>query len=430
MASSLTVHSGQMSWAWQDFMEQIQEIKNQLTHYPQFSIIQQLHQMRDSRYHTRDTYNLSSLLTTFQDAFCRDPRDKIYSFLSMASDVSPNDIPINYSKSIKRVYQDTFIFFQLPSVEPEKRQITMVYFSALIRQLLNRKSHRTDAPKPAVAFDRLERPWGFSALYSFSPTEAIYETAVNFVTFPARFLRSYLSAPAATIQWYQNSPEDFGGWQYYLQSSGANGENFNVRGSSLGRITHLGPTYSEIISSSSASKTRAVFLNSVAQEKSHGPGPNVLRGRNVRLQHILADPSKPSEEAYNVANLPARLVHHDFRYHDWSSFDDDKSHAPRLFLCENGAIGLVPSKAQVGDRIIQFWNSTTSAVEREPEYGDIRGAQIVGRAGVVNQGDYLDWDVPTDWESFTDSSVTSVTVSMSLSTLTFLSLNALRLPAT
>lgn len=88
-------------------------------------------------------------------------------------------------------------------------------------------------------------------------------------------------------------------------------------------------------------------------------------------------------------------------------------------------LGLIPSGAQVGDLVCQFWNSTASAVVRRT--GD-NVYKVVGRATVVQQGESLDWDVPIDYERFAYSSTELLDLKVDLGILTALSLDTIDMP--
>lgn len=42
-----------------------------------------------------------------------------------------------------------------------------------------------------------------------------------------------------------------------------------------------------------------------------------------------------------------------------------KPHEPRLFLGDNGIIGLAPTEAELGDIICEFWGTDVTALLRE-----------------------------------------------------------------
>ena len=65
-------------------------------------------------------------------------------------------------------------------------------------------------------------------------------------------------------------------------------------------------------------------------------------------------------------------------------------------------LGVVPAGAQPGDLVVQFWNSRASLVIRPSDsYANIRPcSSIIGRAGVVSEGEIADWDILLDKQLF------------------------------
>ncbi|MCJ1290629.1 hypothetical protein MMC34_002170 [Xylographa carneopallida] len=105
------------------------------------------------------------------------------------------------------------------------------------------------------------------------------------------------------------------------------------------------------------------------------------------------------------------------------------SEPARLFIGSNGGLGLTSLTAQVGDHIVQFFNSTSSAVVRKS-----RGEwTIVGRAGIVKEGYSHDWDIADDISVFReptpdqDTKGHAITLRMDIDTLTQLNLNSVQL---
>jgi hypothetical protein len=98
--------------------------------------------------------------------------------------------------------------------------------------------------------------------------------------------------------------------------------------------------------------------------------------------------------------------------------------SPRLFIGSEEVIGIVPFGARAGDTIVQFWNSSASAIVRPGMLGEY---QIIGRAGMVRDGDSLDWDVPMDRDMFQNDRRSYLDLSLGIIELTKLSLDTVDL---
>jgi hypothetical protein len=135
-----------------------------------------------------------------------------------------------------------------------------------------------------------------------------------------------------------------------------------------------------------------------------------IRAQNLRLMNIIEDPLGKSLR--HVVDFNGKVI-------------DMKRPPSRLFLGSDFMAGVVPPSAMVGDMICQFWNSSASAVLRKDKHGYF---QVVGRAGVVQQGNSMNWDILEDKWMFTSQSPQVIEVSVDILTLTMLSLDTVNLP--
>ena len=221
-----------------------------------------------------------------------------------------------------------------------------------------------------------------------------------------------------TMHWHDSLREDPEMWQSFLSFPYIS-KTFSARALNACQLTHLGPSYKQIIASFADTKSWAQFLDGVIRDNPQVPEASTLIGQNQRLQQILAD---PLQETFNIVDLPSwgnKLL----KSNPYDMADDLPS--PNLFLCGNMIIGLAPPAARIGDTIAQFWNTKTSAVVRIQPDGFPR---IVGRAGVIKEGSALEWDTPLNYSLFNEDSDYVIHLPMGVAMLTHLSLDDLRLP--
>jgi len=226
-----------------------------------------------------------------------------------------------------------------------------------------------------------------------------------------RWLKSFFAAREHTNFWHPSGYENIEFWEAGLpyQSPSA---NIRVRGIIGGQIERLGPSYVEITSSSHYTKLwKAALIE-------HFANMQVLkrrRGQTERLLDMLAE-SAYSSRIWNI--IPLR--------ENRELYHGDEVHSPLIFLGSNAMTGLVPPGARVGDKIVQFWNSSASAVVREESKGKY---ELIGRAGVIKDRESDDWDVPLDQSLFGVNSSSAVEVEMDIMTLTKLTLDTVDLPS-
>lgn len=90
-------------------------------------------------------------------------------------------------------------------------------------------------------------------------------------------------------------------------------------------------------------------------------------------------------------------------------------------------MGLIPFNARVGDKLCQFWNSSAVAVLRARTDGD--RYDVVGRGLMLQRGDEVNWDVPTNKTMFRPETKGSRELDVDLDTLNHLSFDIVSLPA-
>lgn len=439
MASRLVVYSGWQNWQWQDFIDIIMAFETQnLTELQHTSIIE-LHRLRNSRYSTRETYQLCNLLHTFRDSFCKDARDKVYAFLGMASDHNVNQIPIGYQRSIQEIYEDTLSFYSSSAIDSMRKRIDLLHFGALVRLLLTRRSYRRIMPRPRTPFWKAET-WrddtviegGLLAYENRNVTQEDYALGLLSAMLFLKVLEYAVRVSIRTfywllhgeesvysMHWHDSANEDVETWKDFLLSANK-AKLYYARASKACQITHLGPLYTQIVGSFAATKGWGQFLDSIILENPQSQGTSALRGRNGRLQHLLGDSTKNASKFFDIVNFPSW----DSSSLNLHAIRSSEKESPRLFLCDDMSIGLIPPAAEIGDTIVQFWNTNASAVVRIRRDGF---PKIIGRAGVVKEGCNIGWDIPRDLDTFSVSTENAIDLSMDLAMLTYLSFNILHL---
>jgi len=153
------------------------------------------------------------------------------------------------------------------------------------------------------------------------------------------------------------------------------------------------------------------------------------RGRNDRLMNLLG--ASADFRIRNIASLEANRPYQDSPIYGSSKGTAKNSPPsrddPRLFIGSNITFGLVPPNAKTGDFLCQFWNSTASALLRQNADGTY---SVIGRAGIVGDGETIDWDTPMDRDVFSQGSKRGIDLTMDIVTLTRLSFDTVNLPAT
>ncbi len=79
----------------------------------------------------KNSHNLVNLLKTHQRSKCKDPRDKVYGFIGLASDCY--EFPLDYGKTTYEVWQDTISFI---TVRRLKNSLPILELAQLVKELL------------------------------------------------------------------------------------------------------------------------------------------------------------------------------------------------------------------------------------------------------------------------------------------------------
>lgn len=449
---------------WEDFITVVTAYRNRLEDDNSIGRILRLDQMRLSMY--REGYSLSGLIREFQDCFCENPRDKIYAFVGLSGDHFNNSLPLDYRKPIPEVYEDFMRSLDPSDETPTTKAMEIVYMSALIRRVLTREAGRAvesdrifedpDEKKAELERERKkerkrekerereqererekrqrEEESGkhdegtLSIVWSrLSWPEILALTAIAGAAAALVYVLPSLNSPSESkIQiptcqiayWKPSDPENLEYWQSGRDTSDKRGR-IMARGVIATRIEAIGPVVKDITSlHTTKTWNKAVnqrFMDTIIKRRA--------TALNDRLLAILHG-ELATEKIRNVLSISPNTSGGTVQ------LPPDHIYSQRLCVGSDLTLGVVPSTAEVGDFIVQFWNSSASAVVRReglrPKY------QIIGRSAIVKEGNANNFDVPLEREPFYATASRKVggtiDLQMDIENLTQLSLDTVNLP--
>ena len=275
----------------------------------------------------------------FKYTRCKDPRDKIYGLLGLAHDCQDGSIEVDYTKPLFGLYRDVLTWFSQPRRVP----------------IGDAKAFQHSATS---AYDRAMRIVGFSHLV---------QSLLGFPLCPEIITQDRFFAVAA------------------------------IGGASL----HPGPTYEEMISSSTLCKEWKLCFDA------HYSSPLARRGlREVNEAYdsfLLKHPEWISHAVFCIhpQDMYTRATYMnglwDGCYKNWStksitSFETERqrsldvptishcprmSSRPRMFLGSNLLLGSAPAEAQEGDLICLFWEIGVVALLRREDIYPV--CRVIGK---------------------------------------------------
>lgn len=345
LAANLYVHFGTGRISWDTFVNLVMLYKHLHTTDHRADIILNLAATRSDMYQGGEAYSLSSLLNTYKNAFCQDPRDKIYGFLGMASDHVDQTIPVDYRKSLPEVYGDVVRFFNSSTIDSERKRIEMLYVVSMVRQLLTRgaklvsftpKRQRGMAwtEKLGKAIDSINKyevledhdfvesvPLWVSIVSELMLQPAFQDLAIDasFEGFKRVISHGSLWPETRyTMSYLPSLPEEEGFWAPNIGAKPLNLQEIVVRASIAGRVERLGPLASDLLSSFVELKK---WNAHVMQHFQGSMNLNHARAQNERLISILSQ--SPSA-----------------KYEHIRSYDTvELSSQPRVKSCKEQALG-------------------------------------------------------------------------------------------
>jgi hypothetical protein len=125
-AKKLRVCFGNESSSWERFMDLVALHNSDGTTGP----LRLNRLLRQEKYN--DSHTLKRLLEEHREAKCSEPRDKVYGLIGLTSDAA--DFPMDYSKSLYEVWNDTMVFMNMRGLFKEDSQILPI--GALVKSLL------------------------------------------------------------------------------------------------------------------------------------------------------------------------------------------------------------------------------------------------------------------------------------------------------
>jgi hypothetical protein len=338
---NLKVCVGFFSFDWREFMRRI--LKEFSGNHGNVLLIKQLDSKRRGR-HTQSN-RLEVLMEDFQNAQCTEPRDKVYGFLGMAHDCQEGIIEANYTKPLSDLYADVMVFF------------------CRRRKFQNGASNDLDRSMRVVRFSQLVQKLLGGVTYA-KPMNASSSQAV-------------LTHTSQMVQ---------------------------TRAAIIGEILDIGPTYQEMISSSSANKRWRLSF-----EKWYSLPSRIqtLREANESYSLVLLDMTDQELAkirsihpcdlytkgiiAKSTWNSNARTWDHQEPDNQTGRDTDDipsnailpdltlvkEPEGPHMFLGNNCLMGLVPFRTAPGDKICQFWNSDVVVLLRKEKDSSLY--RVIGR---------------------------------------------------
>jgi hypothetical protein len=411
-AVRLSVHFGKQSLSWEAFNSAVATYRICFPRALWTDRISALEDLRKSR-REGEIYALTDLISIFRDTFCKVSHDKIYAFLGMAADDSPNFIPAAYNKSRAEVYSDIMQFLSGSTIDIAVKEVELVHMSALVRRLLTREMGTTvDIDEKPRSVLRQAEPYTYyerGEPDKDGKTELVAKTAYHKVWHEWQHSRHQQK----TTYWLPTGPERLDLWTDFdplpWQSAA-----LKAKGIVLGKIESFGPTIEMFLTSNRVSKAWKKMIIQSFPEKP-------IQKKMIALYERLLDVVGREAAARSIDSITA------FRSNNESTTTRATDSA-RLFIGSNGFLGIASPGVHIGDHVVHFWKSSASAiVRREGDSSEHGEYSVVGRCSIVKEGYSHDWDTPQDKPNFLSGDESSVYLHMDINTLTALTLNSLDL---
>jgi hypothetical protein len=326
LSKDLRVCIGRSSRPWDTFLRCLNHHKHDADFDYAYGLINNLDKKRKDRHGSEN--RLEKLLKDFQYAGCKDPRDKIYGLLGLAHDCQDGSIEVDYTKPLFGLYTDVLKWFCQPQPVPFICDAKTFHDSGATR-----------------AYDRAMRIVNFSHLV---------QSLLRFPLCPEIVTRDSFFAIAAIG----------------------------------GTILHLGPTYEEMISSSTLCKEWKLCFDTYYSSPLERRD---LREANEAYDSFLLKHSEwishavfciHPEDMYSRAtpmNDPWDGCDKNWSVKPNTTWATDslrpldvptishysrKLSLPRVFLGSNLLLGSAPAEAREGDLICLFWEIGVVALLR------------------------------------------------------------------
>ncbi|KAI4192912.1 MAG: hypothetical protein LQ346_004092 [Caloplaca aetnensis] len=415
-AVRLTVHFGKQSLPWDAFVAAVATYRNCFPRAFWTDRVSALEDLRRSR-REGEIYSFTDLISVFRDSFCKVPHDKIYAFLGMAADDSPDLIPVAYNKTLAQVYGDVMRFVAESTIDRGVKEIELVHMSALVRRLLTRRTRKT------LAVD--EKP---TSILRQAEPYTYYENGADKDGKPQLQARTayhkewyewaYTRHEQTTISWLPTAPERLDSWTDFGQLAPRT-DLMTAIGIIVGEIESFGPTVESSLMSSAVSKA---WKRAIMQKLAGKPNQKSMIALYERLHVVLSQQAAASSALNWITSLRPNVG---------SATASTTTDSPRLFIGSTGFFGIASPGARIGDRVVQFWESSAAAIVRRDENRSADdGAEdgVVARGSIVKEGYSHDWDTPHDKGMFAiDREGSTIRLHLDLNTLTAMTLNSLNM---
>lgn len=334
LARRIQIYCGSYNMGWEHFISRVESCEACCNSIP----LKFQRQLND-RYSSG--HKLQTLLETHRGSLCKEPRDHIYGFVGLAIDCEDR-FPIDYNKSLFEVWKDTIMF---KAADQDSPQHDILRFAKTVQTLLG---GRRIATHDDVQSEIL-----------------LHVTAMDKI-------------------WDE---------QYRLVHCTVNGDTTELRVPArvAGRISHLGPTYHEIISD-----TRKIvqWKSSITRFIPDDQLPSA-REENDLFMEVLENVVERDLAAISgydriIAWEPAETQQSLFVQNESVAFGagylkrKPVPAGPRLFLLSgtkeidpssSGKMGLAPPEAQEGDYVCQVQGIAKALIVRK-----CTGLRIIGTA--------------------------------------------------
>lgn len=215
-------------------------------------------------------------------------------------------------------------------------------------------------------------------------------------------------------RWFELSPESVSTWIPALVTT----RPVKIRGRLAGTIISMGPHWTEISGNPDATRS---WQRDIAN--SSNVSGSVFDDIRISLRHLTAilKSGTMSVKARNFVHLA-----------NYNSFEFFWS---RLFTATGpdgtAFVGICPNTSQVGDTLVDFWNSDAVLVIRRPKEAMNSSHLTIGRAGIVKGTSHAledgHWHIPRNRSSYMSDQEGLFSMEMGLSDLTRLSFDTVML---
>jgi hypothetical protein len=289
-------------------------------------------------------HKLQTLIEKHRDSLCKEPKDHVYGLIGLAIDCEGR-FPIDYNKSLFEVWKDTIIF---KAADQDSPQLDLLRFGRTVQTLLGGRGIATRGDVQCEILSHM--------------------TAVDKV-------------------WDE---------QYHLVQSTINEDTTElvVPAQLAGRISHLGPTYKEIISDA---RKIGIWKSSITRFIPEYQLPSAREESDLFMELLEnvaeGDLAKISGYDRTIAWEPTEIPRCLFVREEAVAFGRGNFETapvpaePRLFLLSGtkeidptspGKMGLAPPEAQEGDYVFQVQGITKALIVRKRT-----GLRIVGTVVVA-----------------------------------------------